>query len=100
MSQPGANPTRMPRGLLTNAERDAVRGDVDDPNKHSTYIARVKGRMERVQEDAEMLREYRPDLYEKLHGAVCEEELDERVKRLEEEVGHLRAQLDGTEHED
>lgn len=93
MSQPAGRTEYMSRGLLTPAEKRAIRGEESDTNKHSTYIARVKRRMELVEEDARLLRAHRPDLYERLHGAVCEEDLDERVQRLEQEVSDLREQV-------
>lgn len=84
----------MSRGLLTDAEKRAIRGDEEDQNKSSTYISRVKNRMEQVKDDARLLRTHRPDLYEELHEAVCEEEMDERIQRLETEVEDLRSELE------
>lgn len=97
MSQATESPDNMGRGLLTDAERDAVQGREDDPNKQSTYVSRVKNRMERVREDARLLRKHRPEIYEQLHEAVCEEEIDERIERLEHEVEELRGRLDEDE---
>jgi protein subunit release factor B len=92
MSQQDASPAYMSRGVLTQAEQRAVRGEEDDQNKHSTYIARVKQRMTLVEEDARLLRTHRPDLYEQLHAAVCEEDLDERIQHLEQQVAALQEQ--------
>jgi polyhydroxyalkanoate synthesis regulator phasin len=92
MSQQDASPAYMSRGVLTPAEKQAIQGEEDDPNKQSTYIARVKQRMTRVEEDARLLRTHRPDLYEQLHAAVCEEEFDERIQRLEQQVAALQEQ--------
>lgn len=97
MSQAPERPDRMSRGLLTDAERKAVQGEETDQNKRSTYISRVKNRMGRVREDARILREHRPEIYELLHDAVCEEQMDERVERLEHEVEELREQLENDE---
>jgi len=85
---------RMTRALLTDGERAAVRDDpeMDDSTK-SSHLSRVRGKMDRMEEDARLLRRHRPELYEQLRDAVVEEELDERVQRLEEEVEDLRAQL-------
>lgn len=88
------------RALLTEAERQAVRGDEDlSQNQISTYVARVKQRMDAMREDADLLREHRPDVYERLHEAVCEEDIDTRVERLEEQVETLQAELEQQEEE-
>lgn len=61
----------MTRGLLTDMERKALRGEVDDANQRSTYIARVKHRLdERVEEDVRILREHQPELFEMLREQV------------------------------
>ena len=83
----------MVRAFLTDAERRAVEGDEEmDQNNRSTHLANIKGRFGAMQEDARLLREHRPDLYEQLHEAVCEEEMDERIQRLENQVEELLAQ--------
>lgn len=80
----------MPRAFLTESERRAVRGDEDmNPNSRSTYIARIRNRFEAMEEDARILRENRPDLYEQLHEVVCEEDIDERIARLEKQMAEL-----------
>lgn len=57
----------MARGLLTDMERKALKGEIDDPNQRSTYTARVRQRLEeRVGEDAQILRKHQPELYELL----------------------------------
>lgn len=67
----------MSRGLLTDKERMALRGEIDDVNQRSTYIARVKQRMnDRVTEDIEILKEHQPELYESLRQQIAEVEDD------------------------
>jgi len=57
----------MSRGLLTDMERKALRGELEDANQRSTYISRVRTRLEnRVGEDVEILREHHPELFELL----------------------------------
>jgi len=91
----------MSRGILTKSERQAVRGEEEDDNKRSTYLARVRKRLkENVREDARILREHRPDLYEELHAAVCEEEQDERIERLEEQIETLQEQVNALAGDD
>lgn len=87
----------MRRALLTDGERDALTDDQMDQNTRSTHLARIKNKIGRLGEDMRLLREHKPELYEQVRAEVCEEELDERVQRLEEEVSELRAQLDETE---
>lgn len=85
----------MARALLTDGERRALDPESDmDQNTRTTHLSRVKNKMELLQEDARLLREHRPDLYEAMHESVCEEEIDERVERLEDQVENLQEQLE------
>jgi len=57
----------MSRALLTDMERKALRGEIDDQNQRSTYIARVRKRLdERFSEDARILKEHQPELFDSL----------------------------------
>lgn len=86
---------RMTRALLTDGERDAIRDDPDmDASTRSSHLSRVRGKLDRLREDAELLRRHRPDLYDEVRNAVVEEELNERIERLEQEVDELRTQLE------
>lgn len=61
----------MTRGLLTDMERKALRGEIDDPNQRSTYIARVRRRLEeRTAEDIRILHASAPELFEMLREQV------------------------------
>lgn len=93
MSQPGISEGRMARALLTDGEREALTNDEMDQNTRSTHISRIKNKLDLLGEDARILRENAPDLYEEAREEFCEEELDERIKRLEDEVEELRSQL-------
>lgn len=61
----------MSRGLLTDMERKALKGELEDANQRSTYISRVRTRLEdRVGEDVEILREHQPELFDILYDQV------------------------------
>ena len=91
---PAVQNNEMARALLTDTERKALDPESDmDQNNRTTHLSRVKNKMELLQEDARLLREHRPDLYEEMHEAVCEEEIDERVARLEQQVQDLQEEL-------
>jgi len=61
----------MARGLLTEMERKALTGEVDDPNQRSTYITRVRQRLEeRTAEDIRILSENEPELFEILREQI------------------------------
>ncbi|WP_152422531.1 hypothetical protein [Natrinema pallidum] len=83
---------------MTDGERDAVRG-VDEMNSgtESTHLSRIRSKEDRLREDARILRENRPELYETLREAFVEEEYDERVDRLEREFSELRERLEETD---
>lgn len=60
----------MSRGLLTEMERKALKGEIDDPNQRSTYLARVKNRLEnRVEEDVQILATHQPEMF----ALLCEQ---------------------------
>ena len=84
----------MARALLTETERRALYDDSMDQNNRSTHLARIKNKLDLLGDDARILRENAPELYEQAREEFCKEGLDERVQRLEEEVEELRAQLD------
>ena len=61
----------MTRGLLTDMERKALKGEIDDPNQRSTYVARVRQRLEeRTAEDIQILHENEPELFEMLRSQM------------------------------
>lgn len=85
-------PSVMNRGLLTKAQREFLRGEKSDVDEESyRYRTRsdFRNRMERLEEDLELLRESGEDdlvaeFYERFG----------RVKRLQREIDELREQLD------
>jgi len=95
MLKEDAETNQMSRALLTNGERDAIRDDPEmDSSTKSSHLSRVRAKVGKLEEDARLLREYRPELYEEVRDAVVEEKLDERIKRLEREVEQLREAVD------
>jgi len=85
----------MARAILTDGERAAVRDDPEmDASTKSSHLSRVRGKIPKLEEDARILRTHRPELYEQFRDAVVEEELDERIARLERELEELRDRVE------
>ena len=93
---------QMGRALLTDGEKAAVRDDEDvPPESKSTQLSRVRRKIEQMEEDAQLLREHRPEMYDDLRDAVLGEDIEDRLERLESEVEELREQVQkGSEAED
>lgn len=86
---------RMARALLTDGERAAIRGDDGmSASTRSSHLSRVRGKLDRLEADAQLLREHDRDLYEDVRDAVVEEEITERIERLERQLEELRAQVE------
>jgi len=67
----------MTRGLLTDMERKALRGEINDPNQRSTYVARVRRRLEeRTAEDVQILHKNEPELFNLICDQVSSVEND------------------------
>lgn len=61
----------MTRALLTEMERKALKGEIEDPNQRSTYISRVTERFENeLSEDVKILKEYQPELFKLLEEQI------------------------------
>lgn len=62
------------RGLLTEREREIIRGDADvSDNYRYRVVSRIRTKIENIDEDAEILAENREDLLEELQNVVCED---------------------------
>jgi len=89
-SQPEAG-RNLSRGLLTPAQREFLRGerDVEDPDGYRYNIrSDFRGRMDKLDEDLEILREHdEDDLVEEFYDRFG------RVERLERELEELRDEL-------
>jgi hemin uptake protein HemP len=63
------------RAIMTTTDRERITGEVDAPDeKRYQSIHRVRSRIEELEQDAEILAEHHPELYDELHEAVCDEE--------------------------
>jgi hypothetical protein len=61
------------RGLLTEREREILRGDADvSDNYRYRVVSRIRTKIENVDEDTEILAENREDLLQELREVVCE----------------------------
>ena len=88
----------MVRALLTAGEKKAVRDEPEmDQNTKSSHISRIKNKIALMAEDSEQLKEHRPELYEQLHRAVCEDSVEQRIEDLEAEVHLLNKRIEQLE---
>lgn len=87
--------TRMPRAILTDGERAAVRNDANmDESTRASHLSRIRRKLrERMATDAQLLREHEPEMYDLLHETVCEGTVDMRITELETRVEALEQQL-------
>jgi hypothetical protein len=62
------------RGLLTPREREILSGDADVNEKYYySVVSRVRRKIRKIDEDAQLLRENHPDLFEELAESVIRE---------------------------
>lgn len=60
------------RGLLTDREREILRGDTDVSEKYYyVVVTRVRKKIQRIGDDRKLLDESHPTLGDELHEAVC-----------------------------
>ena len=66
------------RGLLTPREREILSGDAD-VNKDYYYavVSRVRKKIQKLDEDVQILRQNHPALYSELQAAIAEDEENE-----------------------
>lgn len=67
-----------------------------DQNTKNRTSCELKTRL--MSEDREDLREHRPELYEQLHEAVCEESVETRITDLEAAVRTLKTRIEYLEN--
>lgn len=61
------------RGLLTEREREILRGDADvSDNYRYRVVSRIRTKIGNIDEDIEILAENREDLLEELCEVVCD----------------------------
>ena len=62
------------RGLLTPREREILSGEADVTEKYYySVVSRVRSKIQKVEEDAQLLRENHPDLFEELAASIAGE---------------------------
>ena len=62
------------RGLLTEREREIIRGDADvSDNYRYRVVSRIRTKIESIDKDVDILAEGREDLLKELRDAVCED---------------------------
>ena len=60
------------RGILTEREREILRGDADvSDNYRYRVVSRIRTKIENMDDDIEVLAENREDLLEELREVVC-----------------------------
>lgn len=63
------------RGLLTDREREIIKGEADVSDEYRYRVAsRIRNKIERIDGDVSILEENRADLLEELREVVCDEE--------------------------
>ena len=61
------------RGLLTDREREIIQGEAEVSDDYRYRVAsRIRNKIDRIDEDVEILEENRSDLLEELRDTVCE----------------------------
>jgi hypothetical protein len=63
------------RAVMTATDRKRITGEANVPDsKRYETASRIRKRIEELEQDAEILAEHHPKLYEELHEAVCDQE--------------------------
>lgn len=69
------NTNMAERGLLTDREREIIKGEADVSDDYRYRVAsRIRNKIERIEGDVSILEEHRADLLEELREVVCDEE--------------------------
>jgi len=62
------------RGLLTDREREIIEGKADVSDDYRYRVAsRIRNKIERIDEDVDILEENRDDLLKELREVICED---------------------------
>jgi len=91
----------MTRALLTEREREVLAGeatDVKNPQKYrSNTRGRIEGRLEKVEQDIEVLERHEPELAEQLRETICEgssqEALRDVLDDIQQDIEGLRDEI-------
>jgi len=90
------------RALLTNTDREALRGNLDS-NKKTSSLARIRDRIDGLDADGQLLREYsqQDSVDEDLYGAALQsflpEDPVERLAVLRQEIERVEEDLQSGE---
>ena len=69
------NATMADRGLLTDREREIIKGEADVSDDYRYRVAsRIRNKIERTEGDVSILEEHRADLLEELRDVVCDDD--------------------------
>jgi dynactin complex subunit len=94
-TEPDAHMDR--RALLTEREREVLRGDAEDVENLSQYQSKIRSRLkrraERLEEDMGILREHETEIADDIHERICGDH-ESRLAQLEREVAGLREQVE------
>ncbi len=97
-SEPSGHMDR--RALLTDREREVLRGDATDvknPKEYRSKIrSRLKKRLDQLETDIDLLDKHEPELAADLYDRVCGDQ-ERRLARLEREVDELRKEINNNE---
>ncbi|MFC7018548.1 MULTISPECIES: hypothetical protein [Haloarcula] len=80
----------MSRALLTDREREIIAGeaeDVEHPKKYQANTrARVRKRLERIEEDLSLLDEHEPGIADQLREKICEGSQQEKMHEVLDDI--------------
>lgn len=75
MPQGTQNGMARGRALITDAEREHIAGERDNPQRRYEAVSRVRQRVnEELTKDVELLEEHNPDLLDDIRAVVCNNE--------------------------
>ncbi len=86
--------------FFPDGEMKALLGEEENSNTRSSAISRASERAENAVEQVRKIRQENPEFYDQYLKPLCEEEIEERILRLEDRVQTLEANLEDTENAD
>lgn len=86
------------RALLTDREREVLRGDADDVQDLDQYQSKIRSRLKRraarLEADMTLLQDVAPAIADDLHERICADH-EVRLAKLEARVAELEQEDDG-----
>jgi hypothetical protein len=100
--RPQTTDTTMTRALLTDREREILSGratDVKNPEKYrSNTRGRIETRLERLEDDLQVLDEHEPELAQQVRERICagseQAALYETLDDIQDEIRQLREEIE------